>query len=76
MTAVYEFLQSRMARLLVPSITHGEAAQQPRQTNATVMTAVASLPPCRLAVWPLGHMAAPIPVFDHVKASSTCRPLV
>eukprot|EP00965_Chrysotila_dentata_P110547 3652575-Pleurochrysis_carterae.AAC.3 len=59
----------------VPSkpISHGEAAQQPRHTNATVMAVLASVPPCRLAVRPLGtcDMAAPIAVFDHVKASST-----
>eukprot|EP00965_Chrysotila_dentata_P210116 6185696-Pleurochrysis_carterae.AAC.6 len=38
----------------VPSLSHGEAAQQPRHTNATRMAALARVLPCRLAVRPLG----------------------
>eukprot|EP00965_Chrysotila_dentata_P260244 6213835-Pleurochrysis_carterae.AAC.3 len=38
----------------VSSISHGKAAQQPRHTNARIMAALASLPPCCLAVRPLG----------------------
>eukprot|EP00965_Chrysotila_dentata_P068587 2266727-Pleurochrysis_carterae.AAC.5 len=66
MTAVYEFLQYRMARLLSSLAIRMQRGNGGAGQRAPV-------PLSRVAA---RHMAAPIAMRDHVKASSTCRPLV